>query len=80
MIDAFVAKYTDISREGAEGVLADWEAGRGEIDAELVNGNPLFEELAISYSKAHGVEVPESVKIPLTPVDEKLLETKTTPE
>jgi len=69
-IDAYIAKYPDNSREAAEGTLALWEKGQGELDAELVNGSEVFAPIVEAYYKANGEEVPESVKVPLTPVNE----------
>ena len=75
MIEAYAKRFsidlTDGSQEpGILGTLQGWAVGEGVLDAELVNGNPLFEEVAKGYFAAKGVEVPESVEVPLTPVDE----------
>ena len=74
MIETFAQHFNidlaDGSQEpGVIGSLNTWAEGKGELDAALVNGNPVFTELVESYYKANGQEVPESVKIPLTPVE-----------
>jgi hypothetical protein len=75
MIEAYAAFFgTDLSdgsqEPGIIGSLNGWASGSGELNAELVNGNPVFAPIVEAYYAAKGVEVPESVKVPLTPVDE----------
>ncbi len=75
MIEAYAKHYsidlTDGSQEpGVIGSLNTWAAGQGELDAALVNGNPVFTSVVEAYYAAKGEEVPESVKVPLTPTDE----------
>lgn len=74
MIEAYAKHYsidlTDGSQEpGVVGSLKTWESGKGELDAKLVNGNPIFAALVEAYYKANGQEVPESVKVPLTNIE-----------
>ncbi len=74
MIEAYAKHYsidlTDGSQEpGIIGSLNTWAAGKGELDAALVNGNPTFAPIVEAYYAAKGEEVPESVKVPLTPTD-----------
>ncbi len=70
MIEQF-ATFEKISLEdgtqypGVVGSLRAWEAGQGELKAELVNGNPVFVPLQEAYYKALGQEVPETAKVPL---------------
>ncbi len=68
MIDAFAAFFT-CEKDVAEGSLKMWEEGKGELDANLVNGNPIFMPVVEAYYKSLGFEVPETVKVPLTPVE-----------
>lgn len=70
MVDAYKTRFPDISDEGAIGSLTMWANGQGELDAELCNGNPVMAPVVEAYYAAKGVEVPESVEVPLTPVDE----------
>lgn len=75
MIEAYAKHYsidlTDGSQEpGVVGSLKTWESGKGELDAKLVNGNPIFTPVVEAYFAAKGEAVPESVKVPLTPLDE----------
>ncbi|MDD5726804.1 MAG: hypothetical protein PHC53_05395 [Patescibacteria group bacterium] len=59
---------TDGSQEpGIIGTLNTWADGQGELDADLVNGNPTFAPIVEAYYTAKGESVPESVKVPLTP-------------
>jgi hypothetical protein len=79
MIEAYAARYeidlADGSQEpGIVGSLNMWAEGKGELDAKLVNGNPLFDELRAAYAKANGYEEPEDWKKPLVDVEEKLPE------
>lgn len=55
---------------GIRGTLVGWSEGQGTLDADLVNGNPTFAPIVEAYYKAKGQEVPESVKVPLTPTDD----------
>ena len=73
MIEQF-AKSNETSLEdgtqypGVVGSLRAWEAGQGVLNAELVNGNPVFAPLQEAYYKALDREVPESEKTPLVKV------------
>lgn len=75
MIEAW-AEYYEISLEdgsqypGVVGSLKSAELGVGSLPAELVNGNPIFDDLRVAYAKANGYEEPESWQVPLTPLDE----------
>lgn len=67
----FGIDLADGSQEpGIVGSLNTWAEGKGELDAALVNGNPTFAPVVEAYYKSNGQEVPESVKVPLTPTDE----------
>ncbi len=75
MIEAYAKHYSIDLTDGSQvpgiiGSLNTWAAGYGTLDAALVNGNPLFAPVVEAYFKAKGQEVPESVKVPLTPTDE----------
>ena len=76
MVDQF-ASFHGISLDdgsqfpGVRGSLEAWEAGRGSLEAALVNGNPSFYPLVEAYYKALGQEVPESVKQPLVDPSKK---------
>jgi len=75
MVEAYAKRFNiDLEdgsqKPGIEGTLAGWANGQGELDAELVNGNLVMLPVAEAYYAAKGVEVPDSVKVPLTPIDE----------
>ena len=70
MVAEYMTRFPDVSPESAEGSLAMWANGQGVLDAELINGNEVLAPIAEAYFAIKGVEVPESVKVPLTPVDE----------
>lgn len=61
MVAAFVAKF-GVSEEAALGSLRDWEQGRGELDAELVDGEAkeLFAPLRAAYFAAKEAPAPEA--------------------
>jgi len=85
MIEEFAKHYSidlaDGSQEpGVVGSLNTWAEGKGELDAKLVNGNPTFAPVVEAYFKANGQEVPESVKVPLTPVEGEAKEGEKLPE
>ncbi len=74
MIEAYAKRFsidlTDGSQEaGIVGSLQMLGNGQGELDAQLFNGNEILYPVTEAYYAAKGVEVPESVKVPLTPVD-----------
>lgn len=75
MVEEYAKRFdidlADGSQEpGIIGSINTWAEGQGELDAKLVNGNPTFAPVVEAYFKAKGQEVPESVKVPLTPTDE----------
>ena len=67
-------KFFGVAEDAAIGSLHMWEQGQGELAAALVNGSEVFLPVVESYFKSKGMEVPETVKVPLVKVEEKLPE------
>jgi hypothetical protein len=71
MVVAFVARF-GLSEEAALGALRDWEQGRGELDAELVDGEAtkeLFAPLRAAYFASRELPAVEEAPVQEEPVE-----------
>lgn len=53
LIDAYIAFFPGTERDAAEGSIAMWMNGQGELNADLIASSPIWEPVAHSFAAAN---------------------------